>query len=128
MILTNQQIYNYANALTGFTIGIKLPVRIGFFLSRNIKTIQQLGQEIYETKINIGKTYGQLNAEGDGYTIPSDNMELVQQELNDLFNLTQEVDIHVFSLSDFDDIELTYEQLNAIIFMIISICRKAPLP
>ena len=118
MILTNKQIYDYASALNNFTLSAKLPVRIGFFLSRNIKTIQQLGQEIYEAKMNIGKTYGQLNAEGDGYTIPSEHMELVQQELGDLFKLTQEVDIHIFSLSDFDDIELTYEQLNAIIFMI----------
>lgn len=118
MILTNQQIYDYANRLANFTLNIKLPVKISFFLSRNIKLIQQLGQEIYEAKMNIGKTYGYLNAEGDGYSIPSDQMSVVQQELNDLFNLTQEVDIHIFQLDDFDNIELTYEQLNAIIFMI----------
>jgi hypothetical protein len=45
-------------------------------------------------------------------------MAAAQQELNDLFNLEQDLNIHVFKLDDFDGIELTYQQLSAIMFMI----------
>jgi hypothetical protein len=33
-------------------------------------------------------------------------------------NLEQEIDIHIFKLDDFDGIELTTQQLSAIMFMI----------
>jgi DNA-binding transcriptional LysR family regulator len=33
-------------------------------------------------------------------------------------NLEQDLNIHVFKLDDFDGIELTYQQLSAIMFMI----------
>jgi hypothetical protein len=45
-------------------------------------------------------------------------MPAAQQELNDLFALEQEVNIHMFKLDDFDGIELTTTQLSAIMFMI----------
>jgi hypothetical protein len=45
-------------------------------------------------------------------------MSDAQKELNDLFNLEQELNIHVFKLDDFDNIELTVQQLSAIMFMI----------
>jgi hypothetical protein len=45
-------------------------------------------------------------------------MAAANQELNDLFALEQELNIHVFKLDEFDNIELTYDQLSAIMFMI----------
>ena len=40
------------------------------------------------------------------------------KEINDLFNLEQDLNIHVFNLDDFDGVELTYQQLSSIMFMI----------
>jgi hypothetical protein len=45
-------------------------------------------------------------------------MAEAQKELNDLFALKQDVQIHKFDLEEFADIELTMQQLSAIMFMI----------
>jgi NAD(P)-dependent dehydrogenase (short-subunit alcohol dehydrogenase family) len=43
---------------------------------------------------------------------------LLIQKLNDLFNLEQDLSIHIFKLEGFDGIDLTYQQLSNIMFMI----------
>ena len=45
-------------------------------------------------------------------------MSEAQKELSDLFSLKQDLNIHVFKLNDFDNIDLTYDQLANIMFMI----------
>lgn len=117
MKLNNQKIYKYATDLVAFNIEEKLPVRINFFLQKNIQQIISMGQEIDSAKLAIGEQYGTLNETG-GYSIPPANLETANQELNDLMNLEQDVNIHIFKLDDFDGIELTTQQLSAIMFMI----------
>lgn len=118
MKLTNNEIYNCAMGLAQFNIDVKMPVRINFFLQKNIQEIQRLAQEIDATRVAIAQQFGELNEEGTAYNIPPEKMAAAQQELNDLFNLVQDANIHVFSLDDFDGIELTTQQLSAIMFMI----------
>lgn len=118
MKLTNQQIYNCAQNLGAFSIENKLPVKISFFLQKNIQLIQQAAEEIDRARLKLGAQYGTPNEAGNGYDIPSENMATVNQELNDLFNLEQELNIHIFKLDEFDNIELTYQELSAIMFMI----------
>jgi predicted RNA-binding protein with RPS1 domain len=45
-------------------------------------------------------------------------MAEAQRELNELLELTQDVPIHIFKLDDFNNIELSYKQMNALMFMI----------
>lgn len=118
MILTNQQIYNYASMLSTFNIEGKLPVRINFFLQKNIQTLAAAGQEIEEARITIAREFGELNEDGTQFIVPPEKISDTQKELNDLFNLEQDLNIHVFKLDDFDNIELTTQQLSAIMFMI----------
>jgi hypothetical protein len=118
MKLTNNQIYTYASNLAAFNIDVKLPVRINFYLQKNIQLIQTLAQEIDTARINIAKEFGELTEDGSAYTVPPENMAAAKQELSDLFNLTQEVNIYMLTLDDFDGIELTMQQLDAIMFMI----------
>lgn len=118
MKLTNQKIYDATIQLASFHIEGKLPVRINFFLQKNIQTIAAAGQEIEEARINIAREFGQLNEEGTQFIVPPEKMADAQKEINDLFNLEQDLNIHVFSLDDFDGVELTYQQLSAIMFMI----------
>lgn len=118
MKLTNQQIYNYAQALRAFSIDIKLPVRINFFLQKNIQTIMNATEEIEKARLGIGAQFGVINEAQNGYDIPAENMETVNRELNDLFSLEQEINLHMFKLDDFDGIELTYQQMSAIMFMV----------
>lgn len=119
--MTNKQIYLYNENLAIFsqqTQDIKMPVRINFYLQKNIETIQRAAGEIQKARLMIGAMYGTPNEEGNGYSIPADQLDKVNSELNDLLNLEQEINIHKFKLEDFDGIELTCQQMQAIMFMI----------
>ena len=119
MKLINQSIYDYASGLKAFSnCDIKLPVKINFFLQKNIRSLQAAAAEIEQTKMSIAAEYGEVNEERTGYYIPPENMEVVSKELNDLFTIEQELNIHIFKLDDFDGLELTYQQMSAIMFMI----------
>ena len=118
MNLTNKQIYEHATNLAQLNIDTKLPVRINFFLQKNMQTISAAAQEIEAARLGIAKQFGELNESGSAYTIPAERMNDAQKELADLFNLEQELNIHIFKLDDFDNIELTTSQLSAIMFMI----------
>ena len=118
MKLTNQQIYEYASMLPTFSIEGRLPVKINFFLQKNIQIIAAAGREIEEARLNIAREFGELNEEGTQFIMPPEKMAAANKELNDLFNLEQDLNIHIFKLDDFDGIELTYQQLSAIMFMI----------
>ena len=103
MKLTNTQIYNYTTTLLtefGPNCNIKLPVKINFFLQKNIQTLSALAQEIEQARLNIAQSYGQLNDTQSAYAIPEDKLGDVQKELADLFNLEQEVAIRTFNIDD----------------------------
>lgn len=119
MKIYNNKIYEYNKKIIIFdNCNIKMPVRINFYLQKNIQLIQQAAEEIEKARLGIGAQFGTLNEAQNGYDIPSENMEAVNHELNDLFNLEQDINLHMFKLDDFDGIELTYQQMSAIMFMI----------
>lgn len=121
MKLTNLQIYNYANTLLeefGVDCGIKLPVRINFFLQKNIQTLTALGKEVETARLAIVQQYGELNEDGTAYVIPADKVEDATKELNDLLTLEQDVAIRTFDIESFNDVDLTYKQMSALMFMI----------
>ena len=122
MKLTNLQIYNYAsNLLEEFSNSaeLKLPVKVNFYLQKNLLTLKNLATEIEESRLNIIKEYGQINEDGISYFIPNENIEKAQQELNDLFALEQEVQIYMIKLDSFnDDILLSMSQMESLMFMI----------
>ena len=117
--MTNKQIYEYAQNLSIFNnCDIKMPVRINFYLQKNIQILQQAADEIDKARMQLGAQYGTPNSAGNGYNILPEHVNTVNQELNDLFTLEQELNIHIFKLSDFDGIDLEYQQMSAILFMI----------
>ena len=118
MKLTNKEIYNNAEKLISFCIEEKMPIKIGFFLQKNIQIIELAAKEIDEARLGIAKRFGELSEDGSSYYIPHENLVIAQNELNDLFSLVQDLNIHIFKLEDFNNIELTYQQLSAIMFMI----------
>ena len=120
MKLTNNEIYSHANKLMEvFQDNTqKLPIKINFYLQKNKNTLITLAQEIEKTRIEIARSYGELNSETQQFVVPPEKIPEASKELNDLFNLEQDLNIHVFKLDEFNDIELTYQQLSAIMFMI----------
>jgi len=118
MKLTNHEIYEHATNLAAFKIEGKLPIKINFFLQKNIQTLTAAAQEIESARMEIARSFGKLNEEGDQYVIPQESIGTVNKELDDLFFLEQDLPIHTFKLDDFDGIEVTYDQMTAIMFMI----------
>lgn len=117
--MTNLEIYNYANALMStFQEELTLPVKVNFYLQKNMTRIVDAGKEIEKARMDIIQKYGTPTEDGENIEIPNDKIEDVNNELNDLFKLEQEITVNEISLDAFDNIELTSSQVAAITFMI----------
>lgn len=121
MTLTNNTIYNLALALqSSFTDGAQyLPVKVNFYIQKNKATLFNLAKDIEEARTAILQTYGTLNEESGQYEFDEKNATIAAHELNDLFNLEQEVQIYTVSIDSFgEDLSLTTGQMEALMFMI----------
>lgn len=119
MKLTNNQIYEYGQKLAIFSNNnSKMPVRINFYLQKNIQIVTRAAEEIERARLELAAQYGKPNETNTGYDIPAENISIINKELNDLFSLEQDLNIHMFKLDNFDGIELTFQELSAIMFMI----------
>jgi hypothetical protein len=117
--MTNLEIYNHANALMStFQEELTLPVKVNFYLQKNMTRIIDAGKEIEKARMDIIQKYGTPTEDGENIEIPNDKIEDVNNELNDLFKLEQEITVNEISLDAFDNIELTSSQVAAITFMI----------
>ena len=121
MKLTNNQIYTYATELAAAfqDSAQKLPIKVNFYLQKNKETLMTMAQDIEKTRIDLLSNYGELDNETNRFIINPDKMEVAAKELEDLFNLEQEVNIYTVSIDNFgDDIVLTTGQMEALLFMI----------
>ena len=121
MTLTNNQIYDYATHLaTEFNDNsLKLPIKVNFYLQKNKSALLTLAQDIEQNRQTIIENYGTLSEDGSQYIVPPENIEVAQQELNDLFNLEQEVNIYKINIDNLsDDLVLSAGQMEALMFMI----------
>lgn len=120
IILKNEEIYTYTeNLIREFSDNeIKLPIKVNFYLQKNKNILIELAQEIEEQRIQIIKEYGIFNAETQKIEIPQDKKEEASKKINELFELTQEVNIYKINLEAFGDISLTFGQTQALLFMI----------
>ena len=117
--LTNLEIYTTAQALMeSITTDINLPVKVGFYIQKNMKKMTELAQEIEKSRMEIFDKYGEKDEENNQYKFDKSVQEQVQKELNDLFDLTQDVKINMLELDWFDDIDLNANQIAAISYMI----------
>ena len=122
LTLQNIEIYMLATQLTAAfneqEEESKLPIKINFFLQKNINKIIELGQEIDKLRSEIIQKYGVLNEETQQYDIPQEKLEEAQKELNDLFSIEQEVKINMLDINLFDNVDISEKKGNAILFMI----------
>ena len=117
--LTNLEIYTTAQALMeSITTDINLPVKVGFYIQKNMKKMTELAQEIEKSRMDIFDKYGEKDEENNQYKFDKNVQEQVQKELNDLFDLTQDVKTNMLELDWFDDIDLNANQIAAISYMI----------
>ena len=118
--MTNRDIYDYAQLLINAfqKSEIKLPIKINFYLQKNKKTLCSLAQEIEEQRKVIIREYGVMNSEKETIEVPLEKISEASQKMNELFNLTQDVNIYKVKLDDFNNIELTQQEMEALLFMI----------
>lgn len=121
MTMTNNEIYTYTRQLMdAFQDGEqKLPIKINFYLQKNKNTLLSLAQDIEKARLEIAQTYGTLDESGEQYQIPNEKLAEASKELEDLFNLEQDVAIHKISIDSLsDDLMLSAAQMEALMFMI----------
>lgn len=121
MIMTNNEIYTHTRQLMeAFTDSEqKLPIKINFYLQKNKNTLLALAQDIERSRLEIAQNFGTLDDAGEQYVIPNDKLAEVSKELEDLFNLEQDVAIHKISIDSLnDDLMLSAAQMEALMFMI----------
>lgn len=118
--MTNRDIYDYAQFLINAfqKSEIKLPIKINFYLQKNKKTLCSLAQEIEEQRKTIIREYGVMNSEKETIEVPLEKITEASQKMNELFSLTQDVNIYKVKLDDFNSIELTQQEMEALLFMI----------
>lgn len=117
--MTNLEIYAYANALMdAFKEDVTLPVKVNFYLQKNMTRMVEAGKEIEKTRMDIIQKYGTPTEDGQNIEVPAEMVEAVNKELEDLFALEQEIKVNEIALDAFDGIDLTSAQVAAITFMI----------
>lgn len=121
MMMTNNEIYTYTRQLMeAFQDGEqRLPIKVNFYLQKNKNTLLALAQDIEKARLEIAQTYGVLDENGEQYQIPNEKLADASRELEDLFNLEQDVAISKISIDSLsDDLTLTTAQMEAIMFMV----------
>lgn len=117
--MTNLEIYAYADALmNAFKEEITLPVKVNFYLQKNMTRMIEAGKEVEKARMEIIQKYGTLTEDGQNIEVSADMVETVNKELEDLFALEQEIKVNEIALDAFDGIDLTSAQVAAIAFMI----------
>lgn len=107
--LTNAQIYDSAiKLIENFKEDVTLPVRVSFYLQKNIETITAAAQEIEAARAKIVERFNAQDIDE----------ETANTEIQDLFNLEQDVKLNILKLEWFDEINLSSQQVSAILFMI----------
>lgn len=120
MKLSNTQIYNYSQALnSAFTEKeLYLPAKINFYIQKNAQTLAEAAKGIEDGRMAIIRHYGEPDEENGTITVPPEKIEVASNELNDLFGLEQDLKIYTVDIEKFGEMELSLEQMNALMFMV----------
>lgn len=121
MEYTNKEIYQFALNIREFLVSDKeltLPIKVNFYLLKNIKILQQLTEDIEEMRLQIAQNFGVLNEETGDYQVPPEKMQEAEKLLDELFETTQKAEFHMIQYEDLEGAQLTLPQTQALMFMI----------
>lgn len=117
-LFTNLEIFEMASQLKQIDFKNNyIPVGINFYIQKNIKEIAAAAQVVETARAAIVSQYG-TSEDGSHFSFEGENMEKASKELNELQSIKQEIDIEIIPLSKLLNLEITTEQLQAILFMI----------
>ena len=120
LTFTNGEIYQMTLALSQSfdNLDIRIPAKANFYIQKNTGIIAAAAQEIEKSRMEVIQHYGELNEDGMSYNIAEDKRAAANKELEELFSITQELEIYQFSIVALGDLEFTQSQMQAIMFMI----------
>lgn len=121
--LTNEEIYRRALELNiCFNDNEKyFPAAVSFAIQKNKANLIDLAGDIETGRMNIIQHYGVAQEDGN-FNIADENVPAANQELVDLLSITQDVKLFLFGIESLDDIKLTSQEMQAIMFMIDEDC------
>lgn len=117
--MKNRDIYSKAIALKDAfsSSDCKLPVKINFYIHKNLNILVNEAESIDAMRLEIGKKYG--TQDENGYLIDNSQLDAAQKELNDLMDIDIDIKLHKIKLSEIpEDLELTSAQMEALMFLI----------
>ena len=95
-----------------------IPIKLNFAIQKNIQTFKSLFETIDAARLKIGQQYGEMSESGFSIIDP-EKQTLANQELMDLGEIIQEVPVQTVKIESItDDIRLTPQQMQTIMFMI----------
>lgn len=92
---------------------LSLPTRISFKIARIIKKLTPELENFHKVKNDIVKKYGETK-DGEQYTIPKENVEKAQSDVDDLLKEEIEVDIKPVLLSELEGASISPLILNSL--------------
>lgn len=121
MKLTNNKIYDYANALMGAfnDPDLRLPVKVNFYLNKNKITLIEMAKDIEKVRTEIINNFSIFNENTSQYEVPADKVDEVTKKINELSELEQDVNIYTIKLEDIGEkMIMSIAQMEALLFMI----------
>ena len=96
------------------------PIKVLFYLRKNMKTLTELAQDIEKARVEIIQRYGTPSEENpEQYQFETqEKIDAANKEFEERFGLEQEVTIYTIPLEAFNDMELTEKQMDAVMEMI----------
>ena len=110
MKLTNNQIFKLYESLNIFKENKQIPIKVGFALLQNIKTIEPIYQSVITLRDNLAIENGDVNDQGIVSIYP-DKIEYVNQELSKLGLEETEVNLRMIKLKDIENLNMSLEDL-----------------
>lgn len=94
------------------------PARINFYVQKNVNALRKLKEEIHETREKMILHYGIYDSKTGYCNIPKENIEPLNKEIKELMDITQEVSLYQLPLEWLDNLDLSFAQMEALMFMI----------
>ena len=109
MKLTNNKIFNLYSSLN--TLKSKdLPIKVGFALLQNIKTIEPIYQSVCELRDKLVLDNGTQNEDGT-VNVDKDKIGYVNEQLAILGEEESEVELRTIALKDIEDLTMSLNDL-----------------
>lgn len=121
MIYTNRDIYALNNLFSKMDFHLKdqhLPAKIYYCIEKNKKIFHAIHNEIEQTRLYIARYYGNIDEETGVVSINEPYLSKATQELDDLFNVTQEIELLYISLLSLRNYFFTFEEMSVLEIMI----------